>query len=134
MATFYDTHAHLDYPDYADRICRKSSRAPRPPALPKSFPSAPASDSSERAIRLAEKFPAVFAAVGWHPTEAMDAPDDLRPALREFARHPKVVAIGEIGLDYHRLPSSQNGSQPRDDSALQAEAGGYFPATNGSRH
>ena len=46
-------------------------------------------DSSERAIRLAEQFPSVYAAVGWHPTEAMKAPADLRPALREYAKHPK---------------------------------------------
>ena len=64
-------------------------------------------ESSERAIRLAEKYPAVYAAVGWHPTEALNAPDDLRPALRELARHPKVVAIGETGLDYHHLPSEK---------------------------
>ena len=63
--------------------------------------------SSARAIKLAEQFPNVFAVVGWHPSHASEAPDDLRPALRELARHPKVVALGETGLDYYRLPSQQ---------------------------
>jgi len=64
-------------------------------------------ESSRRAVQLAEKFPSVFAAIGWHPTEAAKAPGDLRPALRELAKHPKVVAIGETGLDYHRLPGDE---------------------------
>jgi TatD DNase family protein len=50
----------------------------------------------------------VFAVAGWHPTHVLEAPDDLRPALRELAKHPRVVALGETGLDYHRLPSKQN--------------------------
>ena len=54
--------------------------------------------------RLAEQHPQVFAVVGWHPNHATEAPADLRPALRELARHPKVVALGETGLDYYRLP------------------------------
>jgi TatD DNase family protein len=62
-------------------------------------------DSSRRAVALAERHPAIYAAVGWHPSEALSAPADLRPALHELARHPKVVAIGETGLDYYRLPS-----------------------------
>jgi len=62
-------------------------------------------ESSERAIQIASEFPNVYAAAGWHPTRALDAPEDLRPALRQLARHPKVVAIGETGLDYHRRPA-----------------------------
>ena len=106
MATFYDTHAHLDYPDYAKDLPEVIARA-QAAGIAKIISIGTSLDSSERAIRLAEKFPAIYAAVGWHPTEAMKAPADLRPALREFAKHPKVVAIGEIGLDYHHLPESQ---------------------------
>jgi TatD DNase family protein len=49
----------------------------------------------------------VFAVVGWHPSYADKAPQDLRPSLRELAKAPKVVALGETGLDYHRLPSKK---------------------------
>ena len=103
MAVFFDTHAHLDYPDYAPDLAEVVARA-QTAGISRMISIGTDLDSSERAIRLAEKFPAIYAAVGWHPTEAMRAPDDLRPALRELARHSKVVAIGETGLDYHHLP------------------------------
>ena len=106
MATFYDTHAHLDYPDYANDLPEVITRA-QAAGITKMISIGTSLSSSERAIRLAEKFPSVYAAVGWHPTEVMKAPADLRPALREYAKHPKVVAIGEIGLDYHHLPGAQ---------------------------
>jgi TatD DNase family protein len=106
MPIFFDTHAHLDYPDYAQDLPEVIARA-QAAGISKIISIGTSLDSSERAIRLAEKFPNVFAAVGWHPTEALSAPDDLRPALREFARHTKVVAIGETGLDYHHLPSEK---------------------------
>jgi len=104
MTTFYDTHAHLDYPDYRDDFADVIARA-QAAGITKMISIGTSLDSSERAIRLAEKFPPIYAAVGWHPSDAMKAPSDLRPALREMCKHPKVVAIGEIGLDYHRLPS-----------------------------
>ncbi|HEY1719044.1 MAG TPA: TatD family hydrolase [Verrucomicrobiae bacterium] len=108
MSIFFDTHAHLDYPDYAPDLAEVVARA-QAAGISKIISIGTSLDSSERAIRLAERFPNVFAAVGWHPTEALSAPSDLRPALREFARHPKVVAIGETGLDYHHLPSEKVG-------------------------
>jgi TatD DNase family protein len=104
MANFYDTHAHLDYPDYREDFAEVIARA-QAAGITKMISIGTSLDSSERAIRLAEKHPAIYAAVGWHPSDALKAPSDLRPALRELCRHPKVVAIGEIGLDYHRLPS-----------------------------
>jgi TatD DNase family protein len=122
MATFYDTHAHLDYPDYANDLTEVIARA-QAAGISKIISIGTSLSSSERAIRLAEKFPSVYAAVGWHPTEAMKAPDDLRPALREFAKHPKVVAIGEIGLDYHRLPSGTPVSDPARKGDATKHAG-----------
>jgi TatD DNase family protein len=104
MTIFFDTHAHLDYPDYAPDLAEVVARA-QAVGITKIISIGTTLDSSERAIRLTEKFENVYAAVGLHPTEALKAPNDMRPALREFAKHPKVVAIGETGLDYHHLPS-----------------------------
>src|SRR5471032_2855433 len=114
MPIFFDTHAHLDYPDYAPDLAEVVARA-QAAGISKIISIGTSLDSSERAIRLAEKFPEVYAAVGWHPTEALKALNDLRPALREFAKHPKVVAIGETGLDYHHLPSEKLEFNTDDD-------------------
>ena len=121
MAMFYDTHAHLDYPDYEKDLPEVIARA-RAAGIVKMISIGTSLSSSERAIRLAEKFSAVYAAVGWHPSEAMKAPADLRPALREFAKHPRVVAVGEIGLDYHHLPGTQGGTAEDDHRYKQRQA------------
>jgi len=121
MAMFYDTHAHLDYPDYEKDLPEVIARA-QAAGIVKMISIGTSLSSSERAIRLAEKFSAVYAAVGWHPSEAMKAPADLRPALREFAKHPRVVAVGEIGLDYHHLPGTQGGTAEDDHRYKQRQA------------
>jgi TatD DNase family protein len=114
MAIFYDTHAHLDYPDYATDLPQVIERA-RAAGITKIISIGTDLASSAQAIKLSEQYPDVFAAVGWHPTNVAESPEDLRPALRELARHPKVVAIGETGLDYYRLPSQNPGFSPADD-------------------
>src|SRR4029079_4072277 len=73
-------------------------------------------------IKLAETHPCICAVVGWHPNEAIAAPADLRPALRELVKHPKVVAIGETGLDYYRLPSTKGGSRTDDEPYQRRQA------------
>ena len=57
--------------------------------------------SSQRSIQLAEAYPFIYAAVGVHPHDAKEAPADYLQQLKTMASHPKVVAIGEIGLDYY---------------------------------
>ncbi len=57
--------------------------------------------SSARAVELAERYEAVYAAVGIHPHDAKEAREADYSKLAEWADRPKVVAIGEIGLDYH---------------------------------
>ncbi len=124
MAIFFDTHAHLDYSEYEPDLAVVVERA-RQAGIAKIISIGTSLASSQRAIRLAERFPDIYAAVGWHPTEAMDAPEDLRPALREMARHPKVVAIGETGLDYYRLPGASGGS-PAEDAAYKQRQSEIF--------
>src|SRR5664279_3399428 len=104
MPIFYDTHAHLTYPDFAVELPEVIARA-EAAGIAKIICIGTDLASSVCAVKLAEEFPNVFAAVGWHPSHALEAPEDLRSALRELASHPKVVALGETGLDYHRLPS-----------------------------
>lgn len=58
-------------------------------------------DSSRRAIGIAERYPFVYAAAGVHPEDCADWQDTDVDELRSLAAHPKVVAIGEIGLDYY---------------------------------
>lgn len=57
--------------------------------------------SSRTSVALAEKYPYIYAAVGVHPHEAKSLTEGDCAELLELAKHPKVVAIGEIGLDYH---------------------------------
>jgi TatD DNase family protein len=113
-----DTHAHLDYPDFAsdlDEVIRRATEA----EVTRVITIGTGIESSERAIALAEKYPQVYAVVGVHPTNVQNEVEDFLPALRALAEHPKVAAIGETGLDYHHLPSSELQSSPAI-SALQA--------------
>ena len=125
MPNFYDTHAHLDYPDFADELPAVIDRA-HAAGITRIISIGTNLESSARAIKLADQFPAVFAVIGWHPTEALAAPDDLRPSLRELAAHPKVVAIGETGLDYYRLPSAQPGQTADDDARYKQRQAEIF--------
>ncbi len=124
MAIFYDTHAHLDYPDYADDLPEVIARAQNA-GITRIISIGTDLESSRRAVQLADRFEGVFAAVGWHPSNAHEAPEDIRPALRELARHPKVVAIGEIGLDYHHLPGAKTG-QAGDDERYKLKQAEIF--------
>ena len=121
MALFFDTHAHLDYSDYAPDLAAVIARA-QAAGISKIISIGTTLDSSRRALEIAEQNPCVYAAVGWHPTDALTAPADLRLALRELARHPKVVAIGETGLDYFRPPSAAGGSAEDDARYQQRQA------------
>ena len=121
MSIFYDTHAHLDYDDYKPDFAEVLNRA-EAAGITKIISIATDLASSRRALALAEQHEMVYAAVGWHPGNAHEAPADIRAELRELARHPKAVAIGECGLDYYRLPSSQGGSAADDENHKRKQA------------
>ena len=125
MPEFYDTHAHLDHPDFATDLPQIIARA-QAAGITRMIAIGTDLASSERAIALSERFACVFAVAGWHPSNALDAPEDLRPALRRLAAHPRVVAIGETGLDYYRLPSAQPGGTAVDDERYQQKQAAIF--------
>ena len=59
-------------------------------------------ETSRGAVELAEKYTQIYATVGMHPHDAKDLTPDVLKTFRELAVHPKVVALGEMGLDYYR--------------------------------
>lgn len=101
-----DSHAHLDDPDFAPDFPDVLARAAAA-GIERIVTIGTSLASSRRAVELAEKFPNVFAVIGVHPTEADEAESGVIESLRELAKNPRVAAIGEIGLDYHHLPSAK---------------------------
>jgi TatD DNase family protein len=98
-----DTHAHLDYTDYDPDRAAVIARATEA-GVTEIISIGTRIDSSTRAVELAENFPNIWATVGIHPCDVMEAPDDTVDRMRALAQSSRVVAVGEIGLDYHYLP------------------------------
>ena len=96
---FFDTHAHYD--DHAfDADRDELLRAVHDSGVELILDPGCDEESSRAALTLAERFPFVYAAVGFHPEELAKYPGSL-DAIRELAAHEKCLAIGEIGLDYY---------------------------------
>ena len=119
---YCDTHCHLDLRQFdADRddvIARATAAGVGIIVNP-----AIDLDSCRRVLALAERYPHIYAAVGVHPNDCADFDDDAVAQLRELAQHPKVVAIGEIGLDdyWEKVPLEQQRRALRAQLALALE-------------
>ncbi|MER3457785.1 MAG: hydrolase TatD [Chloroflexota bacterium] len=96
-----DTHCHLDHPRFDADIGAVIARAHEAGVL-RMVTIGTGLPSSRAAVALAERYAGVYAAVGVHPHEAKDWDAATLAELEQLARHPKVVAIGEIGLDFYR--------------------------------
>lgn len=100
MNNIFDSHAHYDDARFdGDRDEVISGLAQKGVVAVMNAASDIA--SAEHGIKLAETYDFVYASVGVHPHEAKDAPEDLRERIISLSRHPKTLAVGEIGLDYH---------------------------------
>ncbi|MCK4502331.1 MAG: TatD family hydrolase, partial [Desulfuromonadales bacterium] len=96
-----DSHAHLDGERFADDLNETVKRA-TPNGISHILTIGCDLQSSTGAIKVAEQYENIFAAVGIHPHDATEINADVLATLQTMANHPKVVAIGEIGLDYYR--------------------------------
>ncbi|MEA3337512.1 MAG: TatD family hydrolase [Chloroflexota bacterium] len=97
---FIDTHCHLNFHQFdedRDLVVQRAAAADVPIIIN------PAIDlqTSKQAIDLADRYPGVFAMVGVHPNDGDSFDESTLDVLRQLAAHPKVVAVGEIGLDYY---------------------------------
>jgi TatD DNase family protein len=111
-----DTHIHLDDERYADDLEAVLTRSREVGVNRWIIPGADPT-TLERAVAIAEKYADAFFAVGVHP---YDADNYERAYLERFIEHPKCVAVGEIGLDYSRLPESEEAIEAMKKSQHEA--------------
>jgi TatD DNase family protein len=95
-----DSHCHLDFPDFAAELDAVIARA-RAAGIGRIVTISTRVKKHAQVLAIAEKFPDVFCSLGTHPHNAQDETDIVAQDLIERAKHPKIVAIGEAGLDYH---------------------------------
>lgn len=100
MTVLFDTHTHLDshkFDDDREAVIMRAREAGVELMVNIGFDR----ETIPTTMKLAETYDFIYAAVGWHPVESIHmTPEDL-VWIEELCRHPKVVAIGEIGLDYY---------------------------------
>ena len=117
---FTDTHAHLDFPEFRDDVPAILARA-ADAGVTRILTIGTGIESSHRAVALAEKWPQVWAVAGVHPNHVPDERPDFLTALREIAQQPRVVAIGETGLDYFRIAKDDTASRIAQAAAFRAQ-------------
>src|SRR5512133_1141649 len=111
MVPVVDSHCHLDFQDFAQDQAAVLARA-RQAGLVAMVCVGSGGDleTAQRAVDLANREPDVYAAIGIHPHDAGKVQDDWWAALEKLAQDPRVVGVGETGLDYfykHSTPEAQ---------------------------
>ena len=130
---FVDTHCHLNFEWFEDDRAAVIDRA-RQAGVERILNPGIDIQTSKEAIALASSTPEVFAAVGVHPNDALAWNHRSLSELRQLADHPKVVAIGEIGLDYYRDRAPQHLQQKIFQSQLELAAEKGLPVVIHSRN
>ncbi|MCL6476394.1 MAG: TatD family hydrolase [Firmicutes bacterium] len=110
MNIWTDTHCHLNHRDFASdagSVWNRAREAGVHTAIVVGYDLA----SSESALQVAERLDGCWASVGIHPHDAVQCDEDALLQLHRLASHPRVAAIGEIGLDYYRNLSPKHAQQ-----------------------
>lgn len=97
---FIDTHVHLNADQYEEDLEEVIQRA-LDANVTKMVVIGFDRKTIDKAMELTEAYPFIYAVVGWHPVDAIDCTEEDLQWIESLAKHPKVVGIGEIGLDYH---------------------------------
>jgi TatD DNase family protein len=108
-----DTHCHLDYNKFdSDRL--KVIQRAKDSGLIRILIPGLNHRSSKEAVQIAESNPSVYAAVGFHPTDLQEFTESTFLQVKQLASHPKVVAVGEIGIDYYWVKENDRRAFQRD--------------------
>src|SRR5512135_2940189 len=113
-----DTHAHLEmreFDDDRDEVIKRAKAA----GVDYIITIGTSVESTRDAVMLADKYDFIYAAVGIHPHETKDILHPAYDILKHFAQHKKVVAYGEIGLDYYYEHTQRNVQQRKFRDMLQ---------------
>jgi TatD DNase family protein len=113
MTPLIDSHCHLDFPDFAAELDGVVARA-RSVGVERIVTISTRVARQNDLLAIADRFPDVFCSIGTHPHNAHEELDIIVADLVARTRHPKVVAIGEAGLDYHY-----------DNSPVEAQMRGF---------
>jgi len=106
-----DTHCHLDFPEFdqdRDEVIKRANLS----GIDYIINIGSSIEGSRKSLELAKKYACIYAAIGIHPHEADRSGKEAVREIRKLASGDKVVAIGEIGLDYYRNFSRQENQQP----------------------
>jgi TatD DNase family protein len=119
-----DSHCHLDFPDFASELDAVVARA-RAAGIGRLVTICTRVRKFPQVLAVAEKFPEIFCSVGTHPHNAHEELDIDTKALIALTKNPKVVAIGEAGLDYHydKSPRAVQAQRLRQHIAAARETG-----------
>jgi TatD DNase family protein len=119
-----DSHCHLDFPDFASELDAVVARA-RDAGVGRMVTISTRVKTHAQILAIAETYPDVFCSVGVHPHNAQEEIDITASELIKRAQHPKVVAIGEAGLDYHydNSPRDLQDKSLREHIAAARETG-----------
>jgi TatD DNase family protein len=96
----FDTHAHLNATDYAEDVEEVIERA-KEAGVSNIVVVGFDRPTIKKAMELVDKYDHLYGCIGWHPVDAIDCTDEDLQWIEELCKHPKIVAVGETGLDYH---------------------------------
>ncbi|GAB4473320.1 MAG: TatD family hydrolase [Anaerolineales bacterium] len=124
MMRLIDTHCHLFMADYASDIDAVIERA-KGYHVHQMIVAGIDARTSQQAVQLADSHKEVYAAVGLHPNSSVNNIEEELKAIHQMLSHPKVVAVGEIGLDYYRdfVPISEQKDRLRRQLEMAEESG-----------
>lgn len=121
-----DSHCHLDFPDFADRLPDVLAAA-KAAGIGRMVTISTHVARCERYRALAESDPAIYCTIGTHPHSAAEEPDVAPDRLARLSEHPRCIAIGEAGLDYHYDKSPRDVQQRVFRAHIAAARGAGLP-------